>query len=355
MNKITAADWKKNKLKAIQFDRPDFIPMNFHINESCFDAYDEDALMELMEQHPFLFRDFHRRKKGERHYDLNARKDEPYTDDFGCVWKTSTDGITGTVVEHPIKDWETYANYRFPDPETSNGLHAIDWTKIEEGYRINRENGALCEGGLRHGHTFLQLCDLRGYENLLLDMMDEEPMLWDLVHKLEEFNLAQIRHLLKAGADIVAIPEDLGMQSGPMLSVESFLKYIQPSYRRFAQEVRNAGKLIHMHSDGDIRLLAEHIVEGGVEILNLQDLVNGIDWISQQFKGKICIDLDIDRQLITPFGTPEQIDALVREEVEKIGSKEGGLTMIYGLYPGVPLENVKAIMDAMERYAFYYS
>lgn len=29
--------------------------------------------------------------------------------------------------------------------------------------------------------------------------------------------------------------------------------------------------------------------------------------------------------------------------------------MIYGLYPGVPLENVEAVMDAMERYAFYYS
>jgi hypothetical protein len=29
--------------------------------------------------------------------------------------------------------------------------------------------------------------------------------------------------------------------------------------------------------------------------------------------------------------------------------------MIYGLYPGIPLENVRALMDAMERYAFYFS
>ena len=32
----------------------------------------------------------------------------------------------------------------------------------------------------------------------------------------------------------------------------------------------------------------------------------------------------------------------------------GGQMLIYGLYPGVPLENVKALMDAMERYAGYY-
>ena len=28
--------------------------------------------------------------------------------------------------------------------------------------------------------------------------------------------------------------------------------------------------------------------------------------------------------------------------------------MTYGLYPNVPIENIKAIMDAMEKYAFYY-
>ena len=48
-------------------------------------------------------------------------------------------------------------------------------------------------------------------------------------------------------------------------------------------------------------------------------------------------------------------DALIREEVTRLGRKEGGLMMIYGLYPGVPLANVKALMDAMERYAGYYA
>jgi len=110
-----------------------------------------------------------------------------------------------------------------------------------------------------------------------------------------------------------------------------------------------------MHSDGDIRDLVDDLVFSGVDALNLQDLVNGIDWIEANLKGRVCIDIDIDRQQITRFGSPAQIDKLIREEVEKLGSREGGLMMIYGLYPGVPLDNVKAIMDAMERYASYYS
>jgi len=106
-----------------------------------------------------------------------------------------------------------------------------------------------------------------------------------------------------------------------------------------------------MHSDGDIRMLAKALVEAGVMVLNLQDLVNGVDWIRDTYRGKLCIELDIDRQSITVFGTPAEVDALIRMEVEKLSCPDGGLMMIFGLYPGTPLKNVEALMDAMERYA----
>ena len=150
-------------------------------------------------------------------------------------------------------------------------------------------------------------------------------------------------------------PEDLGMQMGPMLSPEMFQKYIKPSYKKLMKPAQEAGIPIHMHSDGDIRLLVDDIIDSGVEIINLQDLVNGIDWIADKFKGKVCVELDIDRQKITPYGTPEEIDSLIREEVSKIATPKGGLCMLYGLYPGVPLENAKAVMDAMEKYAFHFN
>lgn len=90
-------------------------------------------------------------------------------------------------------------------------------------------------------------------------------------------------------------------------------------------------------------------------MLNLQDLVNGIDWIASRFSGKTCIELDIDRQKITYGGTPEQIDTLIRNEVSQIARREGGLMMVYGLYPGVPVQNVRALMDAMERYMYWFN
>ena len=345
----------ENIKRAIRFESPEWIPMEFHINEACWNHYPHNVLQELMVAHPLLFPGYKPVDRVIPQYSPVQLKDHPYTDPWGCIWQTLEDGITGSVHQHPLAEWAAFEGYEAPDPEVSNGLVPIDWEQEAKRLREAKAKGDPAMALLRHGHTFLQLVDIRGYENLMFDMIDEEPRLERLIEMLEKFNLTLINHYIKLGADFIAYPEDLGMQIGPMLSPDHFRKYIKPSYQRLMQPARERGLIVHMHSDGDIRDLADDIIEGGVEAINLQDLVNGIEWIAAKFSGKICIDLDIDRQSITPNGTPQQVDDLIREEVEKLSTPQGGLTMIYGLYPGVPLENVKALMDAMERYAGHYS
>jgi uroporphyrinogen-III decarboxylase len=186
-------------------------------------------------------------------------------------------------------------------------------------------------------------------------MAEEHPNLPRLIGMVEEVNYRYVLKWMELGPDVFAYPEDLGMQVGPMISPACFRKYIKPVYERIMKPARERGCIIAMHSDGDIRTLADDLVDAGVKVLNLQDLVNGVDWIAAKFAGKVCIYLDVDRQSVTRFGTPGQIDALIREEVTKIGSPRGGLMMVFDMYPGMPIENSKAVMDAMERYATYYS
>lgn len=343
---------KENYLKTVRFERPDYIPMTFHINDACFSYYNQGELLELMSTHKLLFPNYVKPEKITLEYSNCSKKDFPYTDNFGCVWQTTMDGITGTVTKHPLADWSNFENYQAPNPNVCTGIGSIDWDKVKK--QIESTPDKLHIGGLRHGHTYLQLCDIRGYQNLTYDMVDEEPKLWKLIKLVEEFNLGIIKHYIDCKVDVMSYGEDLGMQQGPMLSPCHFNTYIKPSYSRIVKPAKEAGMLIHMHSDGDIRNLVDDIIECGIDIINLQDLVNGIDWIAKKFKGKSCVDLDIDRQNITVFGTAFDIEKLIKEEVTKIGSRQGGLMMIYGLYPGVPLENVKALMDAMEKYTGYF-
>ena len=344
-----------NTLRAIRFERPEHIPMIFWINPACWHHYPQDALFELMAEHPLLFPDFTSERKALPDMAPWERAGTAYTDAWGCIWETTDDGITGSVTQHPLADWDALQNFTPPDPAQSNGMAAIDWSTIRTKILNARVDGKHGVGSLEHGHAFLRLSYLRGYENLLFDMADGDQRLRQLIEMVESFSVGIVQRYVECGAAMMRYPEDLGMQSGPMLSPEHFKTYIKPLYGRVMAPAREAGCLIHMHSDGDIRELAGDLVTGGVDALNLQDLVNGIDWIEANLKGRVCIDMDIDRQQITRFGSPEQIDELIRREVQQLGSPEGGLMMIYGLYPGVPLENIKALMDAMEKYATFYS
>jgi uroporphyrinogen decarboxylase len=271
------------------------------------------------------------------------------------VWETTDDGITGAVTGNPLADWEAFEEYAAPDPEKTDGRYSVNWEELGQRFREDRTAGRIARAELPHGHTFLLLSYLRGLENLTYDMADDNGHLDELLAMVESFNVAVIERFVERGATWVGYPEDLGMQCGPLLMPDHFRKYIKPIYERMTAPARDAGCVIHMHSDGDIRALIGDLTAVGMEVINLQDLVNGIDWIRENLTGQVCVDLDIDRQQVTRFGTPAEIDALIREEIEKLGSREGGLMLTFGLYPGTPLENVSALMDSLVRYAAYYS
>jgi hypothetical protein len=343
-----------NTLRAIRFERPEHIPAVFWINPACWHHYRPEALFELMAAHPILFPRFEPETFRVPELAPWERAGAPYTDAWGCVWQTTDDGIAGTVTQNPLEDWGTFGQFTAPDPARTNGTAALDWSRERTEAQEIAAEGSSCVGSLEHGHTFLRLSYLRGYENLMLDLMDGEARLGTLIDMVETFNADIVQRYLELGTAMVCYPEDLGAQTAPLISPGLFRKYIKPIYERLTAPTRQAGSLVHMHSDGNIRDLANDLIASGVDVLNLQDLVNGVDWIAANLKGRVCIDLDVDRQHVTRFGTAAQIDALIREEVEKLGSPEGGLMLIYGLYPGTPIENAKAVMDAMERYAGFY-
>ncbi len=299
---------KENMLRAINFESPDYVPVSFCINAACWNTYPQEFLLEQMEKHELLFPKEHLPKfPVQPEFHNVCRKDKPFLDDWGCKWVTSMDGITGTVVEHPQKSWMDFHGYQAPDANCCMGIGIMDWEQERMRMEAAKEAGHITIAGLRHGHTFLQLCDIRGYENLLYDMIDGNEHLPILIQMVEDFNMEIIKKYVEMDVDIISYAEDLGMQVGPMLSPEQFRTYIKPSYQRLMEPAKRKDKIIHMHSDGDIRLLVDDIIDSGVKILNLQDLVNGLDWIEAKLAGEICIELDVDRQTVTPFGSPADI------------------------------------------------
>lgn len=127
---------------------------------------------------------------------------------------------------------------------------------------------------------------------------------------------------------------------------------MKPAFKKMYDIVHREGKYVYMHTDGMIYEIMDDLVEAGVNMINPQFRANGLDNLVRICKGRIPINLDLDRQLF-PVATPKDVDDHVRECVEKLYLPEGGLGLSFEFAPDIPFENMEAAIRAAEKYRFY--
>ncbi len=346
---------RENYIRTARMTGPEWMPCHVSISGASWNQLREE-LEDALVRHPTLFPGF---RKGQRDFDNwdfgpANRARERYTDAWGCVWHSEIDGIEGVVEEHPLADWSKLDSYTPPDPMVQADRGPAHWEAARERVERARAKGQLTSGGVPHGFFFMRLYYLRGFENLMADIATNAPQLPRLIDVLLEHNRTIVNQWLSFGVDMVGFAEDLGTQTASVISPTDFAKWITPVYKELMQPCRDAGALVALHSDGYIMELIHELIAAGVDIINPQDLCNGIDNLAREVKGRMCIRLDIDRQKIVPFGTRRDIHELIEEEVRKLGSPQGGLELGAGIYPPTPAENVDALCEAMEEFRTYW-
>jgi len=346
---------RENYLRNASFQGPEWMPCTVVISGASWNQLRED-LEDVLVRHPTLFPGFEKGKRDYDHQDFGPahRANQRFTDAWGCVWETAIDGLEGQVVECPLADWSALETYQPPDPLVQADRGPANWEQARRAVEEAKQAGRLTSGGTPHGFLLMRMYYLRGFENLMLDLALEPPQLPRLIDLLVDHNRKIVNEWLSMGVDVMEFAEDLGTQTASMISPRDFRRWITPAYQALMQPCREAGCHVALHSDGYLMELMDEFHACGVTIINPQDLCNGIDNLAREVKGRFCIRLDIDRQTIVPFGTRQDIRDLIEEEVRKLGSPEGGLEMIAGLYPPTPAENVDALCDALEEFRTYW-
>jgi len=349
--KLPSLSYRENFLRAVEFRNPEFIPCRIYVSWPVWNIY-RDELEELASNHPLIFRGF---KPGSITYKGEPRvlrSGKTLIDPFGCVWAFPIEGLQGQVVKHPLEDWSRLKEFKLPDPEKGvpvEGGGLTPWSRVYEELERAKDAGEPVIGSMPHGFFFQRLYYLRGFTNLMRDFIRKPAQIYELVDMLTEYNLALVERFLRfKGLDILSFGDDLGLQDRMPISPLAFREFIYPGYRRIFQRVRAAGVHVYLHSDGHVMEVVEQLMEAGVDILNIQDLVNGVESIADVCKGRVCIDLDIDRQRIMPFGTPNEVRGHIERVVKTLSLRKGGLMLIAGIYPPTPFENIKALVEAME-------
>ncbi len=336
---------RNNYLKAVTFHHPTWIPCSVGFFASVWAKYRHD-LKALVLRHPFLFGTIMRWKIK---YDTISSRHQPNmtkVDHWGCTWQTAKGGYEGQVVGHPLADWNNLATYRFPDPLKLTEWGKHHWFSAKWGFRAARRLGILANGSGER--LFDRLYFLRGFDNLMRDFATNNPNLQTLLQRFQEHELVLVRKWLSLGVDTVSFHTDIGTQNRLMISPRQFQKYIKPLFTAVFQPCKDAHVPVYLSSDGYLLDIVDDLVECGVSVHDPQLRANTLEGIAKTYKGKLCIDLDLDRQSF-PFATPEQLRQQVKSAVEVLALPEGGLMMKAEIAdPNTPLENIEALCQAME-------
>jgi uroporphyrinogen decarboxylase len=197
---------------------------------------------------------------------------------------------------------------------------------------------------------FEELQQLRGMENLLMDVATQPANYEQLLDDLLAFNLRWIHKWTELEYDGLHFGDDWGGQRSLLIKPDAWRRTFKHRYAAMFQRVRQAGLDVWYHSDGFINDIFGDLIEVGVDVINCQVAVVGHDWIATNARGRIAFRTDIDRQHTLPFGSAAQVKEEVQRTFEACGTPGGGLIACGEVGPDVPLENILAMYEAFREY-----
>jgi hypothetical protein len=311
-------------VKAITYNYPETIPVSIGMLPALWKKHPAE-IRAIVSRYPQFFGDLGKK------YNYEANTPDTYhegnhIDEWGCVWSNIHEGMESIVTGHPVKTREDILSLKLPVNAT---------------------------GRIKHGFMYLRILDLRGFEEAMIDFAEEPPELQILIDKVLKYNLIQLEIALKNNTGpYMGFGDDLGMQKGLAIGREKWVKYMKPCFTALYKKVHDAGKLVYMHTDGCIWEIMHDLKETGADMINPQYRANGLENLARVCKGKIPINLDLDRQML-PFATPASIEEHIRECVETFYLSEGGFGIKLELGTDVSLEIIEAALETLEKYRFY--
>lgn len=197
--------------------------------------------------------------------------------------------------------------------------------------------------------------DLVGMENLFIKMFDCPEFVLELFKRITDYYVASNRKIFNASADLIDvmfIGNDLGAQTGALLSPELFRTFLLPSLQRLFDLGHEYGLRVQMHCCGGVAELLDDLIVAGLDAIHaVQCTCRGMELseLKTKFGSRIILNGGIDSHHILLDGTPQ----FVKEKtLEVLSVMSPGGNYIAGashdtILQQTPVENVLAMCDAV--------
>jgi len=275
---------------------------------------------------------------------------EPYTDEWGVGWRSqpyTTPFGVGAYTEmthHPLADERAVAAYRPPDPDRPE-------LYVEATRALADFKGEYWITGVTVTTIFETAWALRGYEQLLMDFVANPDLAEHILDIPYRYHLAAARRLVEMGVDMVWLGDDVGMQTGMLMSPRVWRKFFKPKMAAFIAALKavNPQVKVAYHSDGNVSTIIPDLIEIGLDVLNpVQPACMDPAELKRKYGDRLCFWGSLDEQSTLPFGTPEQVRGEVLTRLRTLG-RGGGLILgpTHHVQLDTPMENFWAMINTI--------
>ncbi len=322
--------------RAIAFKNPDRLPLAHNVLPAALIKYG-NSLTEILDHFPDDFGWQKCKALPENQWPAMYRLGTQ-VDCFGTQWLVKTKGLCGVVTKPALENWSAYHSFNWPQP-------SVKWVDVHFGWAFKQgpSNAFYARGGVV---TFFELMQqLRGTQNLLLDLVEQPRELFKLREDLLNFNLQFLQRFAQFAFDGLWFADDWGTQQQLMIAPELWRAFFRPVYKILFEKTKAMGVEVHFHSDGNIWEIIPDLIDLGVDVLNCQETLLGPERLAQHFKGQLCFQTSFDTQGVLALGTPDEVRLHVLEVVKHLNNPQGGLIFSAEITPFIPLENIRALYN----------
>jgi uroporphyrinogen decarboxylase len=272
----------------------------------------------------------------------------PYSRDmFGSVWRMDK---LPWHLEEPVLASPSFRGYAFPKAEK------FVQNNEKTGAKKNAAEMMAANGDVFHVISmgwglFEHSWRMRGFENALCDMVEEESFYGELVERIADIYVGLVDYCADVKADAILFGDDWGAQNGLIMGAEKWRRYFKSAWKRVYDRVHLQGKYVLAHSCGSVYDIIPDAIEIGLDMLeSVQPEAANMDTfkLKREFGDKIGFWGTLGSQSAIPFFTPERLREHMLELKREAG-RGGGYIMAPAkpIQPETPLKNAVTLIETL--------
>jgi uroporphyrinogen decarboxylase len=287
---------------------------------------------------------------------------QTFVDEWGVEWAMPKDGgLYFDMVGHPLRevsDASELINRNWPD-----GANQARFRGLRQQAEKLAPRGLALTLAPAYGGILESAAWLRGYEDFYMDLIRNPKLMETVLDATLRFHLDFWAAALDEVGDLLDVAveyDDLGWQSGLLISKETYRRYVKPRHRELFDFIKaHSRAAVFLHSCGAVYDLIPDFIETGVDILNpVQVSAAGME-NTRQLKEEFGADLvfwggGVDTQAILPRGSTDAVKEEVKRRIGDLAPGGGFVfAAVHNIQPDVPPKNIVAMWEAWQEYGSY--